>query len=216
MVIIGIVVIIIIAFVSYKLIEIKSRNNLMKLKNKVQNAEANVEVQLQRRFDLVPNLVETVKSFSIQEKRVLDSLNSILDKYLQATNCNEKLLLERDLNNNLRSLYTISGNYPQLSSSQHFLELQKSLSELEEDISYARQFYNDAVTIYNNALTSYPNSKFATKLGLTTVEPFNAVPAASIAPKIQLQYTTQTECPICGAAIFDDKLNCEYCGGKLK
>ena len=194
---------------------IKIYNELVTRRNKVKNSWAHIDAQLQRRFDLIPNLVETVKGFAVHERKILENVTASISEYVNAHNNQEKLAANEQLTSLLRSLYNVTEHYPQLNSDMHFLQLQSALTEIEEDISYARQFYNDAVTIYNNKLMSFPNNIIASKYGFVEEPLFDAVKEAETALKVQLLYTTKQECPVCGAAVETNDVNCKYCGSSL-
>ena len=174
-----VVVIAVIAFV------ISTYNNLVTLRNKTKNSWAQVDAQLQRRFDLIPNLVETVKGFAAHEKQLLENVTASRGGYLNAQTNQEKLAMNEQLTSHLRSLYVVTENYPQLKADVNFLKLQNTLAEIEEDITYARQFYNDAVTIYNNKLMVFPNNMIAGMFNFKEETLFNAVQEANVAPKVQ-------------------------------
>jgi LemA protein len=194
---------------------IKIYNDLVMRRNKVKNSWAHIDAQLQRRFDLIPNLVETVRGFAVHEKQILDNVVSVIDKYIGANTNQEKLAMDAQLTSYLKSLYNVAENYPQLKSDSHFLQLQKALTEIEEDISYARQFYNDAVTIYNNQLMKFPNNMIAAKYGFKEEPLFVAVKEAEMAPKINLRYHTKQRCPVCDGDVLESENNCRYCGTSL-
>lgn len=194
---------------------IKIYNDLVKRRNKVKNSWAHVEAQLQRRFDLIPNLVETVRGFAVHEKQILENVTSVIGQYMNAHTSQEKLAVDAQLTSHLKSLYNVANHYPQLKSDIHFLQLQSALAEIEEDISYARQFYNDAVTIYNNQLMIFPNNIIAAKYGFKEEMLFDAVKEADVAPQINLRYHTKSQCPVCGADVSASENNCRYCGCSL-
>lgn len=212
-IIIGIVVVI--AIIASVIIggRAKIYNNLVTKRNKVSNAWAHVEAQLQRRFDLVPNLVDSVKGVTAQERYIFDSLSATLSKFLNAHNNYEKMAVDAELSNQLKSLYAVLQNYPQLKSNKNFMQMQEALTEIEEDIAIARQFYNDAVTIYNNELQKYPNNIVAAKYNFYEEELFVAVQGAEKAPKIF--FNTQNVCPVCGAASDGSSPICKHCGTSL-
>jgi LemA protein len=185
-------------------------NKLIKLKNKVNNSWAHIEAQLQRRFDLIPNLVEIIKGYTEHEKHILENVSNIRNEYLNARSNEEKISMDIKLTSLLKSLYVISENYPNLKSNIQFLKLQEALTEIEEDISYARQFYNDAVTIYNNQLMCFPNNIIASSFGFKEEKPFNAVKEVLKAPRIS--FKDMHHCPNCGATITHNSTNCDYCG----
>lgn len=189
-------------------------NKLIKLKNKIKNSWGHIEAQLQRRFDLIPNLVEMVKGYADHENQLLENVTSIKNKYMSAHTNSEKLEIDAQLNACIKDFYNISENYPGMKASAQFLQLQSALTEIEEDLSYARQFYNDAVTIYNNNLMSFPNNVVASMFNFKEEAVFNASKVADMAPKIRFKKVHR--CPICGATVTNDNSdNCEYCGCSL-
>lgn len=213
-IVIGIVGVVIIAIIAIVAFIIFSYNDLVKKRNKVKNSWAHIDAQLQRRFDLIPSLVETVKGFAAHEERILGNMNASRDAYIQAHTHEEKLTKNAELTSFLKSLYVVAEHYPQLKSDMHFLKLQNSLAEIEEDITYARQFYNDAVTIYNNKLMSFPNNIIASKFNFKEEMLFDASKEAEVAPRFR--FKERHQCPVCGASVSDNDINCEYCGCDLK
>lgn len=190
-------------------------NKLIKLQNKVKNSWANIDAQLQRRFDLIPNLVETIKGFMAHEKYIVDNMTANRDGYLNAHSNEEKLALNAELTSNLRQLYNMSDKYPQLKLDTNFLKLQSDLAEIEEDITYARQFYNDSVTIYNNQRMTFPSNMIASMFHMSEEKLFDAVREAETAPKVHFRTSQYMKCPNCGASVPDDAVNCEHCGCSL-
>ena len=193
---------------------ISTHNELVTRRNKVANSWAHIDAQLQKRFELVPNLVEIVRSYMEHEKDVLSDMDKVLKNYMHAISASEKLAMDSELNSYLKSLYTIIEKYPTLKSNQQLLKLQEALTEIEEDITYARQFYNDAVTMYNNQLMKFPSNIIANKHRFKEESVFTAVKAAATAPKIDLRYTTKSNCPVCGATV-DGSVTCKHCGSSL-
>lgn len=189
---------------------ISTHNELVTRRNKVANSWAHIDAQLQRRFELVPNLVEIVRSYMEHEKDVLSDMDKVLKNYMHAISASEKLAMDSELNSHLKSLYTIIEKYPTLKSNQQLLKLQEALTEIEEDITYARQFYNDAVTIYNNKLMSFPGNVIGKKFGFEPEDLFDACKEAEYAPKVNLG--TNRKCHTCGAAQVIDRNSCPYCG----
>lgn len=189
---------------------ISTHNELVTRRNKVANSWAHIDAQLQRRFELVPNLVEIVRSYMEHEKDVLSDMDKVLKNYMHAISASEKLAMDSKLNSYLKSLYTIIEKYPTLKSNQQLLKLQEALTEIEEDITYARQFYNDAVTIYNNKLMSFPGNVIGKKFGFEPEDLFDACKEAEYAPKVNLG--TNRKCHTCGAAQVIDRNSCPYCG----
>lgn len=210
MIVLTIIALIIIAIFGVAFVYVSTYNELVTRRNKVENSWAHIDAQLQRRFELVPNLVEVVKSFTEYEKDVLENVNSIRDNYIDAVLSSQKLAMDMELNSQLKSLYVIVDRYPQLKSNEQFLKLQESLTEIEEDITFSRQFYNDAVTIYNNKLMSFPGNLVAAKFGFKKEPLFDADKKAEFAHRINLG--TDKKCSVCGATISGDSNNCPYCG----
>lgn len=133
-------------------------NNLVKSRNKVHNAFANVDTQLQRRFDLIPNLVETVKGYASHESSVLENVTAARSGYMNAKTAEEKMEADNMLTNTLKSLFAVAESYPELKANQNFSKLQEDLKETEDKIAFSRQFYNDAVTMYNDKLLVFPTN----------------------------------------------------------
>ena len=191
----------------------KIYNDLVSRRNKVKNSWAHIDAQLQRRFDLVPNLVEIVRGYAAHEKQIFDEMTAAINGYVKAQTTQEKLAMDAQLSNHLQTLYAMVESYPQLKANANFLQLQEALTEIEEDISYARQFYNDAVTIYNNLRMQFPNNIIANKYGFEEETLFEAAKGAENAPKVY--FKSQRQCPVCGAVSRDDAPNCKYCGCSL-
>ena len=136
-------------------------NGLVTLRQRVKNAWSQIDVQLQRRFDLIPNLVETVKGYMGHESDVLTKVTELRSSWAKATTVSEKAELDGELSNVLKTIMAISENYPDLKASQNFTELQQELTNTENKISYSRQFYNDTVTKYNTKVELFPTNIFA-------------------------------------------------------
>ena len=136
-------------------------NRLVRLRNAVTNAWATIETQLQRRFDLIPNLVETVKGYMTHERTVLENVTKARTAFLNAGDVKGQAEAENMMAGALKTLFAVSENYPDLKASQNFMMLQEELAGTENKISYARQRYNNTVMDYNNALQVFPNNLFA-------------------------------------------------------
>lgn len=178
-IIVGVVIAIVLVFV------ITTYNELVRLRNKVKNAFSQIDTQLQRRFDLIPNLVETVKGFATHEKELLENVAASRSGYMNASSNGEKLAMNNQLTSNLRSLFAVAESYPELKANTNFLKLQDELSETEDKVTYSRQFYNDAVTIYNNKIQMFPGNLIAGIFGFKEEELFNTVDEAKEAPRVQ-------------------------------
>lgn len=164
---------------------ISTYNNLVQLRNKVKNAFAQIDTQLQRRFDLIPNLVETVKGYAGHEKEVLENVTASRSGYMNASSNEQKLEMNNQLTSTLKTLFAVAESYPDLKANTNFMSLQEELAETEDKLVYARQFYNDAVTIYNNKIQMFPGNIVAGILGFKEEALFDAVDEARKAPKVQ-------------------------------
>ena len=178
----GVIIVVVIAVLAFV---IKTYNELVRLRNKVKNAFAQIDTQLQRRFDLIPNLVETVKGFATHEKELLENVTASRNGYAHASSNGEKMAMNNQLTSSLRSLFAVVENYPDLKANTNFLKLQDELSETEDKITYSRQFYNDAVTIYNNKIQMFPGNIIAGMFSFREEELFNTEDEAKAAPKVQ-------------------------------
>ena len=133
-------------------------NALVKIKNRVKEAWADIDVQLKRRYNLIPNLMETVKGYASHEKGVFEKVTQARAQAMSAQNVEEKAKAENMLSNTLKSLFAVSENYPDLKASQNFLELQRELRDTEDKIQAARRFYNTNVRDLNIKRESFPSS----------------------------------------------------------
>lgn len=148
-------------------------NKLVTLKQRVQNAWSQIDVQLQRRFNLIPNLVETVKKYMEHEKDTLEKVTSLRSSWANAKTIDEKIDLENELSSTLKTIMAVAENYPDLKANQSFATLQKELSGTENKIAYSRQFYNDTVTIYNTKRETFPSNIIASIFGFKPSTLFN-------------------------------------------
>jgi LemA protein len=157
-------------------------NRFIRYENAIANAWAQIDVQLQRRGELIPNLVETVKGYAAHEKGVFAAVSNARAAMVGARTPQEKMAASGILDQALGKLFAISEAYPELKANTNFLQLQDELSHTENNISFARQNYNDSVLRYNNAIQTFPGRFFA---GARTVKQMLAVPEASRAvPKV--------------------------------
>jgi LemA protein len=179
-VIIGLVVIFLIAFVAIY-------NGLVRLRNQVKNAWAQIDVQLKRRHDLIPNLVEMVKGYMKYERETLEAITKARTVAQQATSAGpaERGKVEGELSSALNRLLAVVERYPDLKASQNFMALQEELTSTENKISFSRQFYNDSVMKYNNQTQMFPSSAVASMAGFKPGEFFEVTVAAEKeAPKV--------------------------------
>lgn len=136
-------------------------NSLVTLRQRVKNAFGQMDVQLQRRFDLIPNLVETVKGYMTHESDTLAKVTELRTAWAGAKTVDEKAKLDNELSNTLKTIMAVAEAYPDLKANQNFESLQNELTETENKISYSRQFYNDTVTRYNTKLELFPSNIIA-------------------------------------------------------
>ncbi len=161
-------------------------NTLVQGRNKVKNAFAQIDTQLQRRFDLIPNLVETVKGYASHEKEVLEAITNARSGYMNATTNAEKIAAENQLTSTLKTLFAVTENYPDLKANVNFAKLQDDLKGTEDKVAFSRQFYNDSVTRYNNSLAVFPNNIIAGMFHFTEETLFQVDDAeVRKAPKVQ-------------------------------
>ena len=147
-------------------------NSLVKLRQKVKNAWSQIDVSLQRRFDLIPNLVETVKGYMNHESATLEKVTELRTSWANAKSESEKVELDNQLSSTLKTIMAVSENYPDLKANQNFSQLQEELKNTENKLSYSRQFYNDAVTMYNTKLELFPSNIVASIFGFKSEELF--------------------------------------------
>ncbi|MEW6109895.1 MAG: LemA family protein [Nitrospirota bacterium] len=136
-------------------------NSLIKLRVRVKNAWSQIDVQLKRRHDLIPNLVETVKGYAAHERKTLESVVKARAVAVNASDLKHKAQAENILTGTLRSLFAVTENYPELKADQNFLNLQEELTTTENKIAFARQYYNDEVMRYNTAIQTVPKNVIA-------------------------------------------------------
>ena len=149
-------------------------NSFVVLRNRVKDQWAQIDVQLKRRFDLIPNLVETVKGYASHEKDTLEAVVKARNEYLSSDTPEGKIAANNDLNKVVTKLFALAESYPELKADTSFRELQTTLTETEDKISYARQFYNDVVMKYNNKVEVFPSNIVAGLFGFKTSAYFNA------------------------------------------
>ena len=148
-------------------------NSLVSSRNRVDEAWSDIEVQLKRRYDLIPNLVETVKGYAKQESGVLENVTKMRNMAMNAGSMQEKLKDENMLSGALKSLFAVAEAYPDLKSNQNFMQMQKDLTDTEDKIQAARRFYNGNVRDYNTKLQVFPTNLFASMFGFTKREFFD-------------------------------------------
>jgi len=177
--IIGIIVVVIIAFL------IMVFNGLIVKRNRVNNAWSQIDVQLKKRADLVPNLVETVKGYAKHEKSVFENVTKARSAVMSAgSDLKQKAQAENMLTGALKSLFAVAEAYPNLKANENFKLLQEQLDGIESKIAYARQFYNDSVLEFNNSKQTFPNNVVAGMFGFSDKEFFEVEEADKAVPKV--------------------------------
>jgi LemA protein len=136
-------------------------NNLVSLKMRVRNAWAQIDTQLKRRFDLIPNLVETVKGYAAHEQGTFEKIVEARNSFSNATSVSDKSQANNMLSESLKSIFALAEAYPELKANENFAALQVELSSTEDKVAYSRQFYNDTVQMYNTAIMTFPSNIFA-------------------------------------------------------
>lgn len=149
-------------------------NSLIRLKNQVKNSWAQIDVQLKRRNDLIPNLVKTVKGYMKHEKDILENVTKARSAVMTARDTKEKAEASNQLTDTLKSLFAVSENYPNLKANENFIQLQEEITGTENKIAYARQHYNDMVMTFNTKIETFPNNILANTLGFSQENLFKA------------------------------------------
>ena len=160
-------------------------NGLVKLRNRIENAWSQIDVQLKRRYDLIPNLVETVKGYAAHERETLEAVIQARNMAVSAQGVGDQAQAENMLSGALKSLFAVSEAYPDLKANQNFLSLQEELTSTEDRVAYARQFYNDSVLSYNNKLQTFPRNVIAGMFNFETREYFEGEPEATGPVRVQ-------------------------------
>ena len=153
---------------------ISQYNGLVSLRNKVDDQTSQIDVQLKKRFDLIPNLVETVKGYAKHEKETLEGVINARNSYASANNLGDQLKADGELNNAISKLFALAESYPELKANTNFMHLQTELTSIEEKIGYARQFYNDSVLKLNNKIDMFPSNIIASMFNFKKREFYKA------------------------------------------
>ena len=185
--VIGIIVVVVV--ILFLLFLIFAYNGLVKARNRVDNAYSQIEVQQKRRYDLIPNLVETVKGYAAHERQTLEAVTDARANAIsaqQSGTVGQQAQAENVLTGALKSLFAVAEAYPDLKANQNFLNLQEELTATEDRIAYSRQFFNDSVLSYNNAIQTFPRNLLAGMFHFEKREFFDAEPEA--AGPVQVQF----------------------------
>ena len=167
----GIIGVVLVAIVGFF---VSTYNGLVVSRNKVRDQFSQIDVQLKRRYDLIPNLVETVKGYAKHESETLEKVIEARNGYANAKTDAEKMAASKDMSQGVMQIFALAENYPELKANENFLDLQKQLKEVEDKIGYARQFYNDAVLMYNNKTEMVPSNIVASMFGFKKESFFEA------------------------------------------
>lgn len=177
-ILIAIIALLVIVFVSYY-------NRFIVLGNRIDNSLSQINVQLKRRADLIPNLLETVKGYAKHEKAVIKSVTDARKALVSAKGVVDKVKADRVLEGALGKLFAIAEGYPDLKANTNFLELQRELTATEDKVAYARQFYNDSILSYNNMCQQFPGNIFAGIYGKKPREYLKIAEAEKKLPKVK-------------------------------
>ncbi len=180
------VIIILVVILVFVLIFVMQYNGLVKLRNRVDNAWSQIDVQLKRRHDLIPNLIETVKGYAKHEAETLENVVKARNAAVSANGVQAQGAAEGALSGALGKLFALSESYPDLKANTNFLEFQEELTATEDKVSYSRQFYNDSVLGYNNKIGTIPSNIIAGMFNFTAREFFETeTPEDREVPKVQ-------------------------------
>ena len=159
-------------------------NKFVILGNRIDNALSQIDVQLRKRADLVPNLIATVKGYVKHEQKMIEKVTEARKALLVATSFEKRVKAGNKLQSALKSIFALAENYPQLKANENFLQLQQELSAIEDKVAYSRQFYNDSILDYNNSVKSFPGNFFAS-IYSKKEKPYLEIPAEMRAvPKV--------------------------------
>ncbi len=180
-IVIAIISILVVIFVGYY-------NRIITLSNRADNAWSQIDVQLKKRADLVPNLVETVKGYMKHEKKAIEMVTQARERMMGAHGTKERMEAGNVLAGALKTIFALAENYPALRASENFKLLQEQLDGIESKVAYARQFYNDSALGYNNVIKTIPGRWFAGSMGRKQERPYFEVPEAErAAPKVSFE-----------------------------
>ncbi len=175
-------------------------NGLIKAKNRTEEAFSDIDVQLKRRHDLIPNLVNTVKGYASHESAVFTQVTEARSQAMQAKTIDEKIDSENQLMGTLKSLFAVAENYPELKANENFLHLQQELADTENKIQASRRFYNGNVRDFNIKLQVFPTNLIAGILGFKAYQFFEAEEEAKAVPQVDFSNTApQTTAPAADA-----------------
>lgn len=180
---IGVIVIIIV--VLFLLLFWGYHNKIIRMENRIDNSWAQIDVQLRRRADLIPNLMETVKGYMEHEKTVLENVTKARTALMNADTPQKNIDADNMLTGALKTLFAVAENYPDLKANQNFLNLQDELTHTEDKIAYSRQHFNDSALSFNNTIETFPGLWFAKRMNRKTREMLQIPEASRELPKVK-------------------------------
>ncbi|MEX0920033.1 MAG: LemA family protein [Candidatus Pacearchaeota archaeon] len=176
--IIGIGILLVLIFIIYY-------NRFIVLENRIDNSLSQIDVQLKKRADLVPNLINSVKGYAKHEKGIMSEVTKARKAFMGAKTMQSKVEKGAELQNALKSILAVAENYPQLRANENFLHLQKELAAIEDKVAYARQHYNDSILIYNNLTKRFPGVMFAGIYGKSSKKYLEIPEEAKAVPNVE-------------------------------
>lgn len=179
------IIILIVVVVLLLLFVVGNYNKLVHARNKVENQFSQIDIQLKRRADLIPNLVETVKGYAKHEKETLEGVIEARNKAVSAGSVNEKIEANNELTGALNKLLAVAEAYPDLKANENFKDLQSNLKDTEDKITYARQFYNDSAMNFNNVVQMFPSNIIAGMFGFKKFDYFKIDEKDKETPKVE-------------------------------
>ena len=178
-------ILIIIVVVLFITIYVGYYNRIIRFENRIDNSWAQIDVQLKRRADLIPNLIETVKGYMKHEKEVLENVTKARSALMTAKTPQENIDADNMLTGALKTLFAVAEAYPDLKANQNFLNLQDELTNTENKIAYSRQHYNDSILVFNNTIETWPGKFFARRMNKKTRDMLQIPEASKELPKVE-------------------------------
>ena len=178
------IIILVIVLILVVIVYFSYYNRIIRLENRIDNAWAQIDVQLKRRTDLIPNLMETVKGYMKHERETLESVTNARSALMKANTPQENINADNMLTGALKTLFAVAENYPDLKANQNFLNLQDELAHTENKIAYSRQHFNDSVLAFNNTIETFPGYIFARRMGKNEKQMLQIPEADREVPKV--------------------------------
>ncbi len=177
--------IIILAVFVFVMIFVSYYNRFAVLENRIENSESQIDVQLRKRADLVPNLINAVKGYMKHEKEIFKEVTEARKALIGAKDMREKAKAGSELQKALKSVFAIAENYPNLKANENFLQLQQELASIEDKVAYSRQFYNDSILDYNTLYKTFPGNMFASIFNKKQKQYLQIPQEARVVPKVE-------------------------------